>query len=82
MRLQLQHIIVMAVQPIDVTGGESVYCFNKLQLTSAFELAESEGESGEKIRAAIKTLEESLTRNEQAATAFVMIDRLVKTKPE
>ena len=34
----------MAVQPIDVTGGESVYCFNKLQLTSAFELAESEGE--------------------------------------
>jgi hypothetical protein len=72
----------MAVQPIDVTGGESVYCFNKLQLTSAFDLAESKTESGEKIRAALQTLEETLTRNERAATAFVLIDRLVKTKPE
>ena len=72
----------MAVKPIDVTGGESVYCFNQSQLTSAHELAESEGESGEKVRAAIQRLEEELTRNERASTAFVLIDRLLKTKPE
>lgn len=72
----------MAVQPIDVTGGESVYCFNRYQLDSAFDLAKSETESGEKVRQTLATLEETLTRNERAATAFVLIDRLVKSKPE
>jgi hypothetical protein len=74
--------LIMAVQPIDVTGGESVYCFNRYQLESAFELAQSESDSGEKVRQALSTLERTLTRNEQAATAFVLIDRLVRSKPE
>lgn len=72
----------MAVKPIDVTGGESVYCFNHYQLTSAHELAESESESGEKVRAAIQHLEEELTRNERASAAFVVIDRLLKSKDD
>lgn len=70
----------MSVKPIDVTGGESVYCFNSYQLQGAFELAESEGESGDKVRAAIDRLETELTRNERAAAAFVVIDRLLKSK--
>ena len=70
----------MSVKPIDVTGGESVYCFNAYQLKSAFELAESEGASGDKVRAAIDRLESDLTRNERAAAAFVVIDRLLKSK--
>lgn len=89
MRLQLWRLTPppaetnnMAVKPIDVTGGESVYCFNAYQLKSAHELAESDTQSGEKIRAAIQHLEEELTRNERASAAFVMIDRLLQTKPD
>jgi len=72
----------MSVKPIDVTGGESVYCFNRYQLTSAHELAESDSESGEKVRAAIQRMEEELTRNERASAAFVVIDRLLQTKAD
>jgi len=70
----------MAIKPIDVTGGESVYCFNQYQMTSAFELAESESESGERVREAIKYLEEGFSRNERAAAAFLVIDHLMKSK--
>jgi hypothetical protein len=69
----------MAVKPIDVTGGKSVYCFNEYQLKSAFELAESESESGDKVREAIRHLEETLTRNERASASFVVIDRLLRS---
>ena len=72
----------MAIKPIDVTGGKSVYCFNEYQLKSAFELADSDSESGRKIRETIEHLENNLTRNEQASMAFVIIDRLLKSKPE
>ena len=72
----------MAIQPIDVTGGQSVYCFNEYQLKSAFELAESDSESGRKIRETIEHLENDLTRNERASAAFVVIDRLLKSKPK
>ena len=69
----------MSLNPIDVGGGESVYCFNEYQLKTAFELAESDTESGRKIRETLATLEETLTRNEQASAAFVLIDRLLKS---
>ena len=72
----------MAIKPIDVTGGQSVYCFNEYQLKSAFELAESDSESGRKIRETIERLENDLTRNERASASFVVIDRLLKSKPE
>ena len=69
----------MAVQPIDVTGGKSVYCFNEYQLQSAFDLAESNTDDGRKVREAIEYLEKNFTRNERAAAAFVVIDRLLKS---
>ncbi len=72
----------MAVQSIDVTGGESVYCFNQYQLTSAFELAESEGETGDRVREAISYLEDNFSRNERAAAAFLVIDHLMKSKDD
>lgn len=71
----------MSLKPIDVGGGESVYCFNEYQLKTAFDLAESDTDSGRKVREALATLEETLTRNEQASAAFVLIDRLLKSKP-
>ena len=69
----------MSVQPVDVTGGQSVYCFNEYQLRSAFERAEQPGESGDRVREAIRRMESELSRNERAAAAFVVIDRLLKT---
>jgi hypothetical protein len=72
----------MAVQPADLTGGESVYCINQQQLERAFELADANPESGPKIREALANIEHGLSRNERAALAFVMIDRLLKTPSE
>ncbi len=72
----------MAVQPADLTGGESVYCINQQQLERAFELADANPESGPKIREALANIEHGLSRNERAALAFVLIDRLLKTPSE
>ena len=72
----------MAVQPADLTGGESVYCINQQQLERAFELAAANPESGPKLREALANIEHGLSRNERAALAFVLIDRLLKTPSE
>lgn len=69
----------MAVQPVDLSGGESVYCINQAQLERAFQLAHADPDSGPRIRAALHGLEQDLSRNERAALAFVLIDRLLKT---
>lgn len=69
----------MSVKPIDILGGESVYCINEGQLRSAFELADSDSESGSNIQAKIQELEQDLSRNERAALSFVLIDRLLKS---
>lgn len=69
----------MAVQPTDLSGGDSVYCINQAQLARAFELADADDRGGPRIRAALAELEERLSRNERAALAFVLIDRLLKT---
>lgn len=66
----------MSVEPISLMGGESVYCINEGQLDSAFSLAESDTESGEKIRRIVNQLESDLTRNERASVAFVLINHL------
>lgn len=71
----------MSVKPIDLTGGKSVFCFNEAQFTKATELARSEGETGDRIRALIDLLEKDYTRNERAALAFVVIDKLNRTSP-
>jgi len=69
----------MSIKPLDLTGGKSVYCFNESQLNTAFELADGDTESGEKIRAAVASLENDLNRNERCAVAFRIIDNLNKT---
>ena len=69
----------MARNPIPLTGGESVYCINEQQLEQAFQLAEQDPDSSKKIQDQLAILEESMSRNERAALAFVMIDRLLKS---
>lgn len=71
----------MAVKPIELLGGESVYCINQSQLKSAFRLAYEDPESAPRIQAEIAALESKLSRNERAALAFVLIDRLLKSAP-
>ena len=68
----------MSTKPIEITGGESVYCFNQGQLKSAYDLVMKNKESAGRLRPILKQLRTDLTRNEQAALAFVMIDRLLK----
>ena len=72
----------MAVEPQDITGGKSVYCFNQKQLDGAFRLFEEASETGDTLRKEVERLEQSLSRNERAALAFVLIDRLSKTIQE
>lgn len=69
----------MAVKPIELLGGESVYCINESQLKSAFRLAQEDPQTAPRIQAEIAELEQKFTRNERAALAFVLIDRLLKS---
>ncbi|MBW7908424.1 MAG: hypothetical protein H3C50_05815 [Kiritimatiellae bacterium] len=69
----------MSTRPIELLGGESVYCINESQLKNAFRLANDDPQSAPRIQAEIAALEEKLSRNERAALAFVLIDRLLKT---
>lgn len=69
----------MALNEIDFSGGESVYCINEKQLKIAYDMTIDKGELSDKINTFLATLE-NLSRNEQAAIAFVMIDRLLKGK--
>lgn len=71
----------MSLKPIDLTGGKSVFCFNEAQFDQAQRLFAADDESGEKIRAEFERLEGEFTRNERAALAFMVIDRLNKTSP-
>ncbi len=69
----------MSTEPIPLLGGKSVYCINESQLREAFQLATEDPISSPRIQEILKELEGSLSRNERAALAFVMIDRLLKT---
>ena len=71
----------MSVRPIELLGRESVYCINHSQLKSAFRLAQEDPHSAPRIQAELVALEQKLTRNERAALAFVLIDRLLKSGP-
>jgi len=67
------------MKPIDISGGESVYCFNEAQMKKALELANNNPESSERIQSHLKRIESDLNRNEQAALAFVIVDSLIKS---
>ncbi len=66
---------------VDLSGGESVYCINESQIRQAFHLARENPETAPRIRREIERLEATLSRNELAALAFVVIDKLLKTPP-
>ena len=72
----------MSVRPIELLGGESVYCINQAQLSSAFKLADRDPDSSPRIQEALRDVEGKLSRNERAALAFVLIDRLLKSSPD
>lgn len=59
-----------------LTGGESVYCINQAQMTRTKNLVASDSKSGEKVRQVLAELEANLSRNEQAALAFTLIEHL------
>lgn len=71
----------MAPEPIPLLGGKSVHCINEQQMAEARRLAEEEPGSSAKIQPVLKKIEAELTRNEQAALAFVIIQRLKATSP-
>ena len=61
---------------IDLTGGESVYCINTFQMEKAMQLFAEQSETGSTLRETIGALERDLTRNEQAALAMIILQRL------
>lgn len=61
---------------VDLTGGESVYCINTLQMEKASDLYEGSSGSGDRLRAAVEQIESNLSRYEQAALAMVLLQRL------
>ncbi len=71
----------MVPDPIPLLGGKSVHCINEQQMEEAVRLAEQDPVSSPKILTRLEGLEAELTRNELAALAFVIIQRLKGTSP-
>ena len=71
----------MSLKPVSILGGKSVYCINEGQLADAKRLAYEDEETAPKIQAEIERLESEMSRNERAALAFTLIDRLLQSKP-
>ena len=65
----------MSIEPLELMGGESVYCINESQLQTAFKLKRESGD----LKKLVEGLELDLSRNERAALAFLLIDNLVKS---
>ncbi len=63
--------------PIPLTGGESVYCLNQAQLREAERLVFVDEQTSARLGPELERLEQVLARNERAALAFVLIDRLL-----
>ncbi|MDZ4198120.1 MAG: hypothetical protein U1E27_02425 [Kiritimatiellia bacterium] len=71
----------MSKPPTNLLGGASVYCINDAQMREAARLLEQDPESAPRLKSVLDQLETSLHRNERAALAFLLIDRL-RTPPE
>ncbi|MBN1523001.1 MAG: hypothetical protein JW904_00850 [Spirochaetales bacterium] len=67
----------MAYKEFDITGGESVFCINEMQLRHAKALMQNSHDSAEKIDTCFRQIEADLSRNEQAALAFLIIEKLL-----
>ena len=66
----------MAINPISILGGDSVYCINEAQMRDARRLAEEDPKSSKKIKDIMEKLESDFSRNERAALAFTVIENL------
>ena len=66
---------------ISLLGGKSVHCINEQQMTEAIRMAERDTVSSPKIQKRLKELELELNRNERAALAFMIIQRLKNSSP-
>jgi hypothetical protein len=65
-------------QEIELSGGESVYCINEGQLKKAYDMAMNDPENAKKLRSILNLLEGKFSRNERAALAFILIDRMLR----
>ncbi len=65
------------LKPVELTGGESVYCINYTQMGRAKKLLES-APADSPMTLAWKQIQDSLDRNEKATIAFMLIDELNK----
>ena len=70
----------MDVKPTSLLGGESIYCINEAQLKESARLLENDPQSAPRLQKLIKTIEEQCNRNERAALAFTLIERLRQSK--
>ncbi|OQW94723.1 MAG: hypothetical protein BWK77_08765 [Verrucomicrobia bacterium A1] len=66
----------------DLLGGESIYCINRSQIETASDLAYRNPETAPRIQDTLDNLETRFSRNERAAIAFLLIERLRKTADE
>lgn len=73
-----REVQVVIAKPIPLLGGKSVFCINEEQMYEATRLREEDFEASQKINTHLKQLEQNLSRNEQAALAFTLIERLKK----
>ena len=71
----------MAIETIPLLGGKSVHCINEQQMAEANRLAEDDPISSPVIKAHLAKIESDLSRNEQAALAFMLIQNLKNSSP-
>lgn len=67
--------IPATLAPLDLTGGESVYCINTSQMRKAARLVEQAAPDSV-LGGLLDRIEGQLDRNEQAALAFYLISQL------
>ena len=66
----------MAIRPISILGGDSVYCINEAQMLAARKLANEDPEASKKIQSELEKIDTDFSRNERAALAFTIIENL------
>ncbi len=71
----------MATETIPLLGGKSVHCINEQQMAEALRLVNDDPVSSPLIKAHLEKIEAELSRNEQAALAFILIQQLKTSSP-
>lgn len=61
---------------VDLTGGESVYCINQSQMKLAKKFLSEDAANHPELKTIFDSSIADLTRNEQAALAFLLVDHL------